>query len=178
MEIIQGRPCSRSANFSQFLAGGPLGYNANFSFATSAYLVGDANRYFRAPQVGSYIQDKFQLTPNLSLTAGIRYDWNGAFSEKYGRIYNFEPADYSYDEATGIVDPAKTGFIFPSNYKYATPGVSATTLTGRQWGIAPAWVSRGVPRCLIPSSLSEAAAECTTTAANCLLISPQATRRE
>jgi outer membrane receptor protein involved in Fe transport len=80
-------------NFAQFLAGGPLGYNANFSFATSAYLVGDANRYFRAPQVGSYVQDKFQLTPTLSLTAGARYDWNGAFSEKYGRIYNFEPSD-------------------------------------------------------------------------------------
>ena len=124
-------------NFGQFLAGGPLGYNANFSFATSSYMLGDANRYFRAPQVGSYVQDKFQVTPTLSLTAGIRYDWNGAFSEKYGRIYNFEPSDYSYDETTGVVDPDHTGFIFASNYKYKTPGVSSTTLTGRQWGLAP-----------------------------------------
>lgn len=124
-------------NFADFLSGGPLAYNANYSFATSAYMVGDANRYFRAPQAGAYVQDKFQITPTLSLTAGLRYDWNGAFSEKYGRIYNFEPNDYSYNEVTGIVDPSKTGFIFPGNYKYATPGVSSTTLTGRQWGLAP-----------------------------------------
>lgn len=124
-------------NFGQFLAGAPLGYNANYSFATSSYMLGDANRYFRAPQVGTYIQDKYQITPTISLTAGLRYDWNGGFSEKQGRIYNFDAADYSYDETTGVVDPAHTGFIFPSNYKYKTPGVSATTLTGRQWGFAP-----------------------------------------
>jgi hypothetical protein len=124
-------------NFADFLGGGPLGYNANYSFATSAYLVGDANRYLRAPGAGAYVQDKFQMTPTLSLTAGLRYDWNGAFNEKNGRIYNFEPSDYSYNETTGIVDPGKTGFVFPSNYKYPSPGVSATTLTGRQWGIAP-----------------------------------------
>jgi len=124
-------------NFGQFLAGGPLGYNANYSFATSSYMLGDANRYFRAPQTGLYLQDKFQITSTLSLTAGIRYDWNGAFSEKYGRIYNFDASDYSYDETTGIVDPEHTGFVFAGNYKYKTPGVSNTTLTGRQWGIAP-----------------------------------------
>jgi len=122
-------------DFPDFLEGGPLGYNANYSFATSAYLVGDANRYFRAPQTGAYVQDKLQITPTISLTGGLRYDWNGAFSEKYGRIYNFEPSLYvapTQDQASD-----QSGFIFPSNYKYKTPGVSSTTLTGRQWGIAP-----------------------------------------
>lgn len=122
-------------NFADFLSGGPLGYNANYSFATSAYLVGDANRYFRAPQVGSYVQDKFQVTPTLSISAGLRYDWNGAFSEKYGRIYNFEPS--LYVAPTEDAESDQSGFIFPSNYKYKTPGVSKTTLTGRQWGLAP-----------------------------------------
>jgi hypothetical protein len=121
--------------FADFLAGGPLEYNANFSFATSAYLVGDANRYFRANQVGSYVQDKFQITPTFSISAGLRYDWNGAFSEKYGRIYNFDPSKYV--APTQDAPSTQSGFIFPSNYKYKTPGVSSTTLTGRQWGFAP-----------------------------------------
>jgi hypothetical protein len=122
-------------NFPSFLEGGPESYNANYSFATSAYLVGNANRYYRAPQVGSYIQDKFQITPTLSLTAGLRYDWNGAFSEKYGRIYNFEPTLY---QAPSENNPStQSGFIFPANYKFPTAGVSDSTLTGRQWGFAP-----------------------------------------
>lgn len=122
-------------NFTNFLEGGPESYNANFSFATSAYLVGNANRYYRAPQVGAYLEDKFQVTPTLSLTAGLRYDWDGAFSEKYGRIYNFEPT--LYQAPTQDSPSAQSGFIFPGNYKYPTAGVSNTTLTGRQWGFAP-----------------------------------------
>ena len=122
-------------DFPDFLGGGPESYNANYSFATSAYLVGNANRYYRAPEVGSYVQDKFQITPTLSLTAGLRYDWNGAFSEQYGRIYNFEPS--LYQAPTEDAPSTQSGFIFPHNYKYPTAGVSDTTLTGRQWGLAP-----------------------------------------
>src|ERR1700728_2019805 len=122
-------------DFPAFLSGGPESYNANYSFATSAYLVGNANRYYRAPQVGSYLQDKFQITPTLSLTAGLRYDRDGAFSEKYGRIYNFEPS--LYHAPAENTPSTQSGFIFPANYKYPTAGVSDTTLTGRQWGFAP-----------------------------------------
>lgn len=123
------------ANFGNFLAGAPLAYNANFNFATSAYLVGNANRYLRAPQATGYMQDRFQVRSTLSLTAGLRYDWNGAFSEKYGHLYNFDPSRYV--APTQDAPSTESGLIFPSNYKYPTPGVSSTTLTGRQWGVAP-----------------------------------------
>ena len=36
----------------------------------TSFLQGNANRYYRANQVGTYVQDKFQVTPTLSLTAG------------------------------------------------------------------------------------------------------------
>jgi hypothetical protein len=56
--------------------------------------------------------------------------------EKYGRIYNFDPSKYSYDETTGNI--ISTGFVVAGNNpKFPTPGVSDTTLTGRQWGFAP-----------------------------------------
>jgi len=109
--------------------------SSSTSFYVSSFLQGDASRYYRANQVGSYVQDKFQFTPTLSITAGIRYDWDGALSEKNGRIFNFDPTLYSYNEASDtIVNP---GFIIAGNNKNGTSGVSPTTLTGRQWGIGP-----------------------------------------
>ena len=116
------------------------------SFNVTTFLQGDANRYFRANQLGLFLEDKFQVKPNLTLTAGIRYDWDGGLSEKYGRIFNFDPSLYSYISATGslpsgetpgTLGPTQSGFIIAGNNKNGTSGVTKTTLTGRQWGIAP-----------------------------------------
>jgi len=106
------------------------------NFVATAYLQGDASRYYRANQVGPYVQDKYQIRPNLTVTAGLRWDWDGGLSEKYGRIFNFDPSRYAFDETTGVV--TSNGLIVAGNNKQApTPGVSNTTLTGRQWGFAP-----------------------------------------
>jgi hypothetical protein len=131
-----------SADFGQFLQGI---LTSNEDFQSTAFLIGNANRYYRANQTGEYIQDKFQLRPNLSLTAGVRFDWDGGFSEKYGRLYNFDPTRYAYDATTDTI--SSTGFVIAGNNKqFPTKGVSDTTLTGRQWGIAPrlgvAWMPR------------------------------------
>jgi hypothetical protein len=116
-------------------------------FYVTSFLQGNANRYFRANQLGSYVQDKFQVTPTLSLTAGVRYDWDGGFTEKYGRIFNFDfsaqcttPTAYCYKPAAGEQPgniPGTNGLVIAGNNTNPTPGVSNTTLTGRQWGIAP-----------------------------------------
>jgi hypothetical protein len=131
-----------TADFSQFIQGL---VTTNDDFTTTKFLQGDANRYYRAGQAGAYIQDKFQMRPNLSLTAGLRFDWDGGLTEKYGRIFNFDPSRYSYDDATDTI--ASNGFIIAGNNKlFPTKGVSNTTLTGRQWGLAPrvgaAWSPR------------------------------------
>jgi hypothetical protein len=75
----------------------------------------------------------------------LRFDWNGGLTEKYGRITNFDPSQYSYDDPSGTV--TSTGFIIAGNNKlFPSKGVSNTTLTGRQWGLAPrlglAWSPR------------------------------------
>jgi hypothetical protein len=122
-----------SADFSQFLQGIPT---PNFIFQSTAFLQGNASRYYRSGQTGEYIQDKFQLRPNLSLTGGVRFDWDGGLTEKYGRIYSFDPSRYSYDAASDTI--TSNGFIIAGNNPaYGSKGVSNTTLTGRQWGIAP-----------------------------------------
>jgi hypothetical protein len=136
-----------TADFSQFLQGF---VNTNDDFTTTKFLQGNANRYFRAGQVGMYLQDKFQFRSNLSVTAGLRFDWNGGLTEKYGRIFNFDPLRYQYDDASDTIDPTGTGMngiiIAGNNKQFPTKGVSNTTLTGRQWGLAPrlgvAWSPR------------------------------------
>ncbi|HTW45128.1 MAG TPA: carboxypeptidase regulatory-like domain-containing protein [Acidobacteriaceae bacterium] len=127
-----GKGMIATPDFANFLLGN-LAYQ-NDDFTTTSFMLGNANRYYRSNQVGLYLQDKFQIIPTLSLTAGIRYDWDGGLTEKYGRIFNFDPSLYSFDGNEVV----SNGFIVAGNNKqFPTKGVSNTTLTGRQWGIGP-----------------------------------------
>jgi len=109
--------------------------SSSTGFYVSSFLQGNASRYYRSNQLGTYVQDKFQVTPTLSLTAGLRYDWDGGLTEKQGRLFNFEPTLYNYNSTSDTI--TNPGFIIAGNNTNGTAGVSNTTLTGRQWGIAP-----------------------------------------
>jgi hypothetical protein len=123
------------ADFSQFLQGLVVPYTPD-GFITTAYLQGDANRYYRSNETGMFLQDKYQIFSNLSLTAGLRFDYHGGLTEKYGRLYNFDPSQYDYDDATDTI--VNTGFLIAGNNKqFPSKGVSDSTLTGRQWGLGP-----------------------------------------
>ena len=122
-------------DLSQYAQGLVTPGGSSTGFYVSSFLQGNASRYYRANQLGAYVQDKFQVTPTLSLTAGIRYDWDGGLTEKEGRIFNFDPSLYSYNTAADSID--NPGFIIAGNNTNGTKGVSPTTLTGRQWGIGP-----------------------------------------
>jgi len=99
----------------------------------------NADRYYRSNELSAYVQDKWQVQPSLSLTLGVRYDYHGGLTEKYGNMFNFEPSRYDVtgSTATGF-KVNNAGFIVAGNNKYyPTSGVSDSTLTGRQWGISP-----------------------------------------
>jgi hypothetical protein len=122
-------------DFSQFLTGNPISYTAD-GFITTTFLQGDADRYYRSNETGWYVQDKFQVRPNLSFSAGLRFDYHGGLKEKNGRIFNFDPSQYSYDPVADKI--TSNGFIVAGNNPdFPTKGVSDSTLTGRQWGLAP-----------------------------------------
>jgi hypothetical protein len=134
-DLRTGKGMISFADYSQFLQGLPTSYSSD-GFVSTAFLQGDANRYFRAKDTGAYIQDKFQLRPNLSITAGLRFDDHGGLTEKDGRFYNFDPSRYQYDAATDTI--VSNGIIIAGNNKlFPTKGVSDSTLTGRQWGLGP-----------------------------------------
>jgi hypothetical protein len=130
-----GKGTVAADDFSAFSQGFITPGSPTTDYYVSSFLRGNASRYYRANQLGTFVQDKFQVTPTLSLTAGVRYDWDGGLTEKEGRIFNFDPSLYSYSVMNDtIVNP---GFIIAGNNANGTSGVSPTTLTGRQWGIAP-----------------------------------------
>lgn len=115
-----------------FLTGSPLRTTAG----DSVFFQGASNRYYRAPQVGAYVQDHWRLTSKLNVTAGIRYDNDGGLYEKYGNLVNFDPTKYSYDVGSDTI--VNSGLIIAGNNKlYHTPGASNSTLKNGQWGISP-----------------------------------------
>ena len=134
-------------NFPNFLSGNVQ--KSNVLDSISAQGKNLANRYYRSNEFSGYIQDKYQAMSNLSITAGVRYDYHGAFTEKYGNIFNFDPKLYNVSGTT-VTDGNSAngtttgftvnnaGFIVAGNNKYyPTKGVSDSTQTGRQWGISP-----------------------------------------
>jgi hypothetical protein len=121
-----------SQTINQFLQGT---LENDYLYAGTIELNGNPNRYWRSNESGEYIQDKYQMRSNLSVTAGVRFDWNGGLTEKNGNLINFDPSKYSYDPVADTI--ASSGVIVAGNSPHATPGVSASTLTGRQWGFAP-----------------------------------------
>jgi hypothetical protein len=132
----QGIAQIQASNFEDFLEGA---VHKSAVLESNANGRNNSNRYYRSNEVAGYVQDKWQALPILSITAGVRYDYHGGLTEKYGNMFNFDPSAY---DVTGTSTSGFTvnnaGFVIAGNNKYdPTPGTSNSTLTGRQWGISP-----------------------------------------
>jgi hypothetical protein len=132
--------------FTDFLQGTiePSTYNRFFS--------GAANRYYRATLAGAFLEDKIRASRNLSVSLGLRFDYNGPFHEKYGNLDNFNPDSYQFNAANGTI--TNTGLEVAGNNKLlGTPGVSDSTMVARQWGLGPrigiAWSPSRFPHIVI-----------------------------
>jgi hypothetical protein len=122
------------SSFKNFLTGDLGGRNGGL------LLNGETNRYYHAKQVGLFAQDNFKLRSNLTVTAGLRWDWDGPLVEKNGLLTNFYPQDYSYDLGTDSIN--NIGLVIAGNNKEFCASKSTfcandSTLTGRQWIFQP-----------------------------------------
>ncbi len=111
--------------------------HAAISTATGTNVfLGQTNRYFRLNQVGAYLAGQHPRASQPTLNLGVRYDYDGPLTEKYGRLANFHPDAYQYNSATDTI--TNTGLVVAGNNPtIGTSGVNDSTLNGRQWGIGP-----------------------------------------
>jgi hypothetical protein len=131
-------------NFLTFVEGSVRGGDA---------FAGSANRYYRSDTIGLFVNDDYKLRSNLTVTAGLRWDFDGPLSEKYGKLTSFDPSKYSYvqctvngkpaDPTSSTCDPGtdvvtSSGLVIAGNNRNsATPGASASLMKNHQWGVAP-----------------------------------------
>jgi hypothetical protein len=122
-----------------------LGFKSFLNFVEGAVRTGsdsvafpdaNASRYYRSDTAGVYINDNYKLRSNLTVTAGVRWDFDGPLSEKYGRLATFNPSLYAYDAATDTI--TNSGLeVASNNSTFGTSGAGDTLLKQRQWGFAP-----------------------------------------
>ncbi|HEY1468644.1 MAG TPA: carboxypeptidase regulatory-like domain-containing protein [Candidatus Acidoferrum sp.] len=118
-------------NFADFVVG-----QLRNGIGNTVIFTGSSNRYYRANQVGTFIQDNFRLRPNLTINLGLRWDWDGPLSEKNGLMSNFYDKNFSYDLNTDSF--SNIGLVIAGNNKtLGTHGVSNSTMLARQWGFGP-----------------------------------------
>src|SRR5581483_3523518 len=124
--------------FGDFLTG-TLGQDRS----SGQFLNGETNRHFRSRSAGLFVQDDIKIRPNLTINAGLRWDWDGPLYEINGLLTNFYASDYKYNLATdsfGTLSNGQPGIglvVAGNNQAYGFKNVSEWTLTGGQWMFAP-----------------------------------------
>ena len=91
---------------------------------------GSANRYYRSNTIGAYVNDNWKIRSNLTVTLGLRFDNDGALSEKYGRLTGFNGNLYNYNAGTDMI--VNDGLQFAGQN-----GAGNTLMQNGQFGFAP-----------------------------------------
>lgn len=95
------------SDFAGFLYGVP---------DTSSIAFGNADKYYRANAWDAYISDDYRFKTGLSLTLGLRWEYNSPITERYGRLVNLG---------------------FTGNFATATPVVAGTFMQPDKNNVAP-----------------------------------------
>lgn len=78
-----GSAAGTGADFADFLLGVP---------DTSGIAFGNADKYFRESAYDAYVTDDWRINPQLTLNAGVRWEYGAPITELYGRLVNLDVA--------------------------------------------------------------------------------------
>jgi hypothetical protein len=102
----------------------------------SSYTQGQGqNFYNRNHYIGMYAQDSWQVSPQLTLNYGLRWDVLPPWSEKFNQLLTLDP-----DEQSVVYPNAPKGILFPGD-----PGVPNTLSPTRYGNIAPRFAVSWAP---------------------------------
>lgn len=94
-----GSPLNNTGyDFADFLLGFPQTANIRY---------GNADNYFRGWSLSLFTQDDWRINANLSINAGVRYEFTNPTYEKYGRASNLDIA--SGFAGVAVVTPGASG---------------------------------------------------------------------
>jgi hypothetical protein len=79
--VIGAPPAGTGFDFADFILGIP---------DTSSIAFGNADKYFRASSYDAYITDDWRIYPDLTMNAGIRWEYGSPITELYGRLVNLD----------------------------------------------------------------------------------------
>ena len=102
----------------------------------TAAFTGSADRYYRSDTIGAFVNDNYKIKSNLTVTMGLRWDFDGPLSEKYGRLTGFNSSLYSYNAATDTITGSGLEFA-GNNAQFGTKGASNSLMTQHQYVFAP-----------------------------------------
>jgi hypothetical protein len=118
------------SDFADFLLGIPT---------ASQIAYGNADKYFRGYSYDAYVTDDWRVGPSLTITAGVRWEYESPLSERYDRLVNLDVSP-GFSAISPVLASSPTGSLsgasFPSSLMTPDGG-------GVQPRLAVAW--RPVP---------------------------------
>ncbi|HEX4138288.1 MAG TPA: TonB-dependent receptor [Bryobacteraceae bacterium] len=94
------------SDFADFLLGVP---------DTSQVAFGNADKYFRESLWDAFVNDDWRIGPSLTVTAGVRWEYNAPITELYGRLVNLDVAP-GYSQVAPVLASSPTGSLTSLKY--------------------------------------------------------------
>lgn len=104
---------------------------ATLEMGVASYLSNQYNRgffYFRQKEIGIFGEDSWKITPNLTLSLGLRWEFWTPYKEKYNRLDNID---------LGSLSPTSMQVVLPYN-------TQLNDIPGLPSAVINAWSARGL----------------------------------